>query len=259
MKRVLIGLIMTLALAGCGFQTVEVGHRGILTHFGQVEGEARTEGLYFYNPFSESMHQIDVRTQSWSAKTEAYTKDVQESTIFFTLNYNLRPEAAATVFRTVGEDWSDKLVAQYVHQRVKEVIAQWDAVDLVSHRPEANQAALRAITDSLAQKNVVVTSFALTDIQFSDNFDKAVEAKVIAQQNAVQEQNRTEQVKQQAQQVVIRATSEAQSMKIRADALSQNAKLVSWEAVQKWDGHLPNYMLNNSTLPFLNVSGDKSQ
>jgi len=257
MRRLIAMLMMSLMLSACGFSTVDVGHRGILTRFGQVEGEALTEGLYFYNPFTESMHHMDVRTLVWSGETEAYTKDVQESKIFFTLNYNLKPQAATVMFKTVGEDWGQKLVGQVVHRETKEVIAQWDAVDLIGHRAEANDAATRKIQAALEGLNVVVTNFAFTDIHFSPNFDKAVEAKVIAQQQAVQEQNRTEQVKQQAAQVVIRAKSEAESMQIRANALTQNAKLVSWEAVQKWDGKLPQYMLSGNTLPFLSVNQDK--
>lgn len=249
-KLALVLMVLVLT-AGCA-KTVPVGHRGIVTRFGVVEGDARPEGLYWYNPFTESIHLMKVQTLAWDGKTEAYTHDVQESTIKFTLNYNLDPAAAGTVFRTVGEDWVEKLVGQFVHQRVKEVVAGWDAVDLISHRNEANAKARTLITQSLADKHIDVTSFALTDIEFSANFNKAVEAKVIAQQNAIQEQNRTEQVKQQAAQVVIRATSEAQSMKIRADALAQNPKLVQWEAVQKWNGTLPQYMLSGA-MPFLAI------
>jgi len=256
MLRTILAIGLFLCLTGCGFRTVETGHRGILTRFGQVEGDARTEGLYFYNPFTESMHQMDVRLQTWDGKTEAYTKDVQESTISFTLNYHLQADAAGIIFRTVGEDWAQKLVSQFVLQRIKEGIAQWDAVDLISHRQEANVAASKAITASLADKSVIVTNFSITDIEFSKNFNAAVEAKVIAQQNAIQALNKTEQVKQEAAQVVIRATSEAQSMKIRADALTQNPKLVSWEAVQKWNGVLPAYMLAGA-MPFLDVTAAK--
>jgi len=253
MKTRILAVLLLLSVTGCGFKTVETGHRGILTRFGVVEGDARTEGLYFYNPFTESMHQMDVRLQAWKGNTEAYTKDVQESKITFVLNYRLHPEAAGTVFRTVGEDWANKLIPQVIEQRIKEVIAGWDAVDLIAHRQEANAAASKLITESLGAKDVIVTNFAITDIEFSQNFNAAVEAKVIAQQNAIQALNKTEQVKQEAAQVVIRAQSEAQSMKIRADALAQNPKLVSWEAVQKWNGVLPVYMLSGA-MPFLDVT-----
>jgi len=101
---VAFGLLLPL-LCGCGVHTVDTGHRGVKTSFGQVVGPPLTEGLYFVNPFTTSIHQMDVRIQRWDGKTEAYTRDVQEATVEFTLNYKLRPESAAEIFRTVGPDW----------------------------------------------------------------------------------------------------------------------------------------------------------
>jgi hypothetical protein len=65
------------------------------------------------------------------------------------------------------------------------------------------------------------------------------------------------QIEQQAKQKVISAEAEATSMKIRATALEANPRLVEWEAVQKWDGKLPEYMLGNSSLPFVQVPGKR--
>ena len=254
MKRVIALLVLFPVVSGCGVHTVDTGHRGIKTSFGQVEGPPLVEGLYFVNPFTTAIHSMDVRIQRWDGKTEAYTRDVQEATVEFTLNYKLRPEAAADIYRSVGQDWANKLVGQQVYQHLKNVISQWDAVDLISNRQKANDAAQAAIVQALGATNVDVTSFSITNFQFSRAFNQAVEAKVIAQQRAQEAQNRTEQTKQEAQQRVITATAEAQSMKIRADALSQNPKLVSWEAVQKWDGKLPVNMYGSAAVPFIDVN-----
>jgi regulator of protease activity HflC (stomatin/prohibitin superfamily) len=252
-KRLLLSVLILPVLAGCGVHTVDTGHRGIKTSFGQVEGPPLVEGLYFVNPFTTSIHPMDVRIQRWDGKTEAYTRDVQEASVEFTLNYKLRPEAAAEVYRSVGPDWANKLIGQQVYQHLKNVIGQWDAVDLISNRQKANDNAQASIVAALGQANIDVTSFSITNFEFSRAFNEAVEAKVIAQQRAQEAQNRTEQIKQEAQQKVIAATAEAQSMKIRADALTQNPKLVSWEAVQKWDGKLPVNMYGQSAIPFIDV------
>jgi len=246
-----IGLVA--ALGGCGLHIVQTGHRGVKTSFGQVKGPPLSEGLYWVDPFTTAIHSMDVRIQRLDGKTEAYTRDVQEATVEFTLNYKLQPEAAADIYRTVGEDWVSKLVGQVVFQHLKDVIGQWDAVDLIANRQKANDAAQVAILQALAARNVDVTGFSITDFEFSRAFNAAVEAKVIAQQRAQEAQNRTEQIKQEAQQKVIAATAEAQSMKIRADALSQNPKLVSWEAVEKWDGKLPVNMYGGAAIPFIDV------
>jgi regulator of protease activity HflC (stomatin/prohibitin superfamily) len=249
-------ITLAVSLSGCGIHTVGTGHRGIKTRFGNVEGPPLTEGLWFVNPITTSIHEMDVRIQRWDGDTEAYTRDVQEAKVKFTLNYKLRPEAAADIYRTVGEDWSGKLVGQQVYQHLKDVIGQWDAVDLIANRQKANDQALAAISTALGNSSIDVTGFSITDFEFSPAFNAAVEAKVIAQQRAQEAQNRTEQIKQEAQQKVIAATAEAQSMKIRADALTQNPKLVSWEAVQKWDGKLPVNMYGQTAIPFIDVGKD---
>jgi prohibitin 2 len=253
LKKIAI-IAFAIVLGGCGFHTVDTGHRGVKTHFGKVEGEPLTEGLYFVNPFTTSIHQLDVRLLKWDGDTEAYTRDVQEAKVAFTLNYQLKPEAAADTYRTIGPDWAGPLVVQRVQQHLKNVIGLWDAVDLIANRQKANDQTQAQILVAFEALPIIVTGFSITNIEYSDAFNKSVEAKVIAQQRAQEEVNRTVQVKQQAEQVVIRATSEAQSMKIRADALAQNPKLVSWEAVQKWDGKLPVNMYGSAALPFVDVS-----
>jgi prohibitin 2 len=250
--HVVLIALLTLGLSGCGVHTVDTGHRGIKVRFGQVEGQALPEGLYFVDPFTTSIVQMDTRMQRWDDKTDAYTKDVQVSHIAFTLNYQLRPEAAATVFRTVGTDWATKLIGQVIYQDLKDVVAKWDAVDLIANRQKAADDAQAAIVRDLQQRNIIVSGFFLNDISFSDEFDRAVEAKVIAAQQALQAQNQTERIKQEAQQKVIQAQAEAQSMKIRADALAQNPKLVEWEAVQKWNGVLPQYTMGGA-IPFIQM------
>ena len=256
--RLVVLILLAGALSGCGIHTVDTGHRGVKVTFGQVEGNALPEGLYFVNPFTTSIVQIDTRTQRWDGKTDAYTKDVQVSHVAFTLNYQLRPEAATTVYRTVGADWANKLIAQVIYQDLKDVVAKWDAVDLIANRQKATDDAQAGIVRDLEQRNVIVSGFFLNDISFSDEFDHAVEAKVIAAQQALQAQNQTERIKQEAAQKVIQAQAEAQSMKIRADALAQNPKLVEWEAVQKWNGVLPQYTMGGA-VPFIQMPNPSSR
>ena len=86
--------------------------------------------------------------------------------------------------------------------------------------------------------------------------EKAIENKVTAEQEALKAKNITVQVQEEARQKLISAEAEAKSMAIRANALTKNKALVQYEAVQKWDGKLPSYMLGNS-VPFININQDK--
>jgi prohibitin 2 len=249
--------LVVLSFAGCGIKVVDTGQRGIKTRFGEVVSESLPEGLYFFNPITSAVVEMDTRVLRKDGETDTYTRDVQQSVIKYTLNYRLQQNAAHIMYRDVGRDWDDKLVPQVVLGTLKEIVGKWDAVDLISNRDKAASAAFEQIRNNLGKYNVEVSRFEITDIAFTREFENSVEQKVIAQQKAIEEQNRTKQIEEQARQKVLSAEAEAKSMQIRAEALEQNAKLVEWEAVQKWNGVLPQYMLGSGTTPFINLNAKK--
>ena len=246
-------LALGLSLTGCGFEIVDTGHRGVKTTFGEVVSEPLPEGIYFYNPMTSDIVELDTRILRWDDATDTYTKDVQQTHVSFTLNYSLEPTATATIYKEVGIDWSNKLVPQVVYGTLKQVVGNWDAVDFVAHRDKAQAACLQAIREQLASKNVKVTGFEITGATFSKDFTEAVETKVVATQNAIAEQNRSKQIEEQARQAIMTAKAQAESISLRSKALESNPKLVEWEAVQKWDGKLPVNMYGSAPIPFLNL------
>lgn len=259
--------LVTVILVSCSMNTVDTGHRGVKVRFGEVMGVGLTEGLYFVNPFTTHIEDVDTRIQKWAGKTQAYTKDVQQATIHFTLNYRLDPAKAHVIYQSVGQDWANKLVGQVVFEEMKREVGQHEAVDLVSQRDAAARKIETNIVRLLGSRDVIATGFQLTNIDYTPEFEHSVEAKVIAQQKAIEEQNRTVQIREQAAQkvetakgnaeaTILNAKAEAESIQIRARALEQNAKLVEWEAVQKWNGVLPQYSLG-AAVPFVNVPTGK--
>jgi prohibitin 2 len=250
--------IVAVSVAGCGIKVVDTGQRGIKTRFGEVVSESLPEGLYFFNPFTSAIVEMDTRVQRVDAETDTYTRDVQQAAIKYTLNYRLQQNAAHLMYRDIGRDWEQKLIPQVVLGTLKEVVGKWDAVDLISNRDKAANTAFDQIRSNLAERNVEVSRFEITDIAYTHEFENSVEQKVIAQQKAIEEQNRTKQIEEQARQKVLSAEAEAKSMQIRAEALEKNAKLVEWEAVQKWNGVLPQYMLGNGATPFINLNPGKN-
>jgi prohibitin 2 len=231
MKKIGIALLVLLSLTAC--EQVDTGHRGVQTRFGEVDEKLGSlpEGLYFYNPFTSSITEIDTRIQTWQDKANTYTRDVQQANITFVVNYHLDPTKAHTMFKTVGRDWDKKLTAQAVVGPMKETIGQYEAVELVAKRLDASAKAAEAVKAQLATMGIIMDSFELVNIQYLKDFEEAVEAKQIATQRAVAETNKTVQIQEQA--------------------LEKNAKLVEYEAVQKWDGKLPH--ITGGVTPFINV------
>ncbi len=260
-----VAVVSALIMASCSATKVDTGHVGLKVRFGKVVEGPLPADLYFVNPFTTNMVQMDTRTLKWDGSTQAYTRDVQQATVAFTLNYSLDPKQVSVVYQTVGTDWRQKLIGQVVYEEIKRELGQHEAVNLIAQRAAAARAIEQNIRETLATRNILTTGFQLTNIDYSSEFEAAVEAKVVAQQTAIQEQNRTVQVQEKAKQqietakgnaesTVLNAKAEAESIRIRANALEANAKLVEWEAVQKWDGKLPVYSMGGA-VPFINVPG----
>ena len=256
---VVVIAIVVVSVAGCGIKVVDTGQRGVKTRFGEITSTSLPEGLYFYNPITSNIIEIDTRVQRQDGDTESYTRDVQQAHIKYTLNYRLQQDKAHVVYRDVGRDWEAKLIPQVVLGTLKEVVGKWDAVDLIANRDKAGTDTFNAMRTKFAERFVEISRFEITDIAYTKEFENSVEAKVIAQQKAIEEQNRTKQIEEQKRQKVLSAEAEAKSMQIRAEALEQNAKLVEWEAVQKWNGVLPQYMLGAGATPFINLNPGKNR
>lgn len=258
-----VTLLAMLVMVSCSMTTVDTGHRGVEVRFGKVTSDSLPEGLYFVNPFTTHIVGMDTRAVVWKGETQAYTKDIQQATIAFTLTYRLDPAKAHIVYREVGTDWASKLVAWPVYEQIKRELGRYEAVALIGERDAAARKIEADVRTALAAKNVVVTGFQLVNVDYTKEFEHAVEAKVVAVQNAIAEKNRSVQVEEKARQqvlaaegnaraTVLNAKAEAESIKIRAEALSQNQKLVEWEAVQKWNGQLPTYSMGGA-IPFINI------
>ena len=163
-----------------------------------------------------------------------------------------RPNKDTQNIFTVWGGWDQTVIAPAILGSLKDAIGQYIADDLVSKREAVKQVAQKEISDALKARDVTVTRLDLVNLDFDDAYEQAVESKVVAIQRAAEEKNKTVQVEEQAKQTVKAAEAQATSMRIRSQALSQNKNLVEYEAVQKWDGKLPQYQLGGST-PFIDL------
>ena len=235
---------------------VGVGERGVKVTLGKTSPESYSEGVHIVTPFISHMHKMDVKTVKSNITTTAQSKDIQQAKIEYVINYNLQPENAPKMYREVGRDYVNIIIMPVVEGIVKDVIGKWNAQDIVANREKVASEILNKLKSDLGTKYINVSDFQITKIQYSSAFEQAIENKVTSEQDALKAKNVTIQVQEEARQKVIAAEAEAKSMAIRAQALSQNKALVEYEAVKKWDGKLPEYMLGNS-VPFLNLKTNK--
>ena len=245
---VLVLCLLVCFLVMCNpFVMVGPGERGIKIRLGEVEPECYGEGLHLIFPFIQKFRTMDVKTQRNTLTTAVYTKDIQQARITYVINYNVQPDKVIKLLQEVGMDYVSTILTPVVEGTIK---------DLIANREKATGDILFRLQNQLSDNYINVTDFQMTEINYSDVFERAIESKVTAEQEALKAKNKTVQVQEEAKQKVIAAEAEAKSMAIRAKALSQNKSLVQYEAVQKWDGKMPQYMLGGS-MPFINVTPSK--
>jgi len=251
---IIVGLVLLVAgISISGVKVIDAGFRGVKTRFGQVVGDPLTEGIYFYNPITTDIQAMDTRVQRYSLKMSAYTKDVQQADLQVSINSSLNPAHVHDLYREVGMGYQDKVIAPQIVKSVKDIIGKWEADVLVSNREKAANEILAGLVASLEKYHIDVQSVIIENIDYSSQFERAIEEKQIAAQDAIKAKNRTRQVEEEARQKILSAQAEAESMRIRSEALSKNQNLVAYEAVQKWDGRLPVNIYGSAPIPFINA------
>jgi len=253
-RGILFGTIILIAVfvVFSSFYTIRSTERGVLSTFGKMNDDVIEDGLHFKIPFIQTVKKVNIQQKKFDGKENSYTRDVQTSEVEYTINYDLVRENVTKLMKNVGDDYHNRIVVPFIRSAMKEAFGNFAATEIVENRDAVRreiEAQLRRTLDSNYFKNI---QFQLVDIDFDDDFENAIKEKQVAEQNALKAKNVTIQVEEQAKQTKIKAEADAEAMRIKANALERNPKLVNYEAVQKWDGKMPQYMLGNS-VPFIDL------
>lgn len=237
------------------FFTVPEGQKALITTFGRASNTIYGAGMHIKAPLIQSVKRFDVKTIRADYKTQTYTKDIQTAELRVSYTYNLIANDIVETYRVYDNDWQERILYPNLEQALKSEVGTWNADTMVANRDKVAENVLRSLQERMISHKypVAVTNFQLINIDYSNQFEQSIEKKVIAEQAALEEANRTKQIEQKAHQKVVDAKAEAESMRIRAKALEQNPKLVSYEAVQKWDGRLPQIIAGDGSTPILDL------
>ena len=250
MKKFLIMMMCAVGLTGCAEQ-IDAGNRGVKTVWGETQQKVLEEGLYFYNPISTKIYEMDCKTLKIVYEMDSYTKDVQQANLRLSVMYNVKPEEATLLFKEIGLNYANVVIYPTVVAVAKDTVGQWEADKLVSNREQASNTMLVKLQESLKDKHIRVTGLSFESVDFSKQFESAIEAKQIAQQDAIKAKNRSVQIEEESKQKLMMAKAEAEAMAIQARALAQNKSLVAYEAVKKWNGVLPVNIYGSAPIPFI--------
>jgi len=247
------GLILLLFLNP--FVLVSTGHRGVVMNFGAVQDKILEEGIHFRIPIVQKVKQMDIQTQKLDVKTLAYSKDIQTVESKIVLNYSLKSELVNKLYQEVGKDYEMRLIDPAIQESVKSATAKFTAQQLIEDRAKVRDEIKVQLRERL-QTYFIIQEFSITDFSFSDEYERAVEQKQVAQQSALKAENDLIRVKTEAEQRIAQAEAEAQAIKIQAEAITQQGgeDYVNLKAVEKWNGVLPSQMIPNATMPFINLT-----
>ena len=264
MKKKLIWVPVVLVIAiiigiGC-FTQVPTGHTGVITTFGKVADYTLDSGIHVKAPW-QNVIKMDNRIQRATENLSCFSSDIQEVMMVYTLNYQISSKDAMTIYRTIGSDYYNTVVVPAMQESVKVCTAKFTAEALVSERTDLAE----QIEDSLASKlepyNIMVNSTSIENMDFTDAFTNAVEAKQVAQQNKLKAETEAQQkvieaeaaanVKRveadaEAYQLLKRAEAEAEAYQKIAESLTD--KVLSKMYYDTWNGELPKVVTDGSNL-----------
>jgi prohibitin 2 len=259
---IIMGIIIISIIAVSSVRIVDAGNRGVLVQFGNVDTDASLdEGIHFVVPFRDNVVQMEVRTQKIVESATSASKDLQDVSTQVALNYHINPDRAQVVYQQLGFEYPTRVITPAIQESVKQVTARFNAEELITKRETVKNQITDQITARLAAYNIIVDAVSITDFQFSQLFKSAVEAKVAAQQRALQAQNELRRIQIEAQQNeaqaigeqkaniaraegvkqsnVLQAEGEAQAITIIDEQLRNNPTYLEWLKTTRWDGVLP--------------------
>lgn len=251
-RNVILGTIIGVAIIVllASITTVPTGHVGIKTRFGKVQDDVINEGLNFKVPFIEKIVRIDCRTQKTEMANATATKDLQEVTFTIAVNYNITNETANELYRTTGVNYQEIVLNPAVLESIKAVTAQYTAEELITKRSEVSNKMQDTLKGKIENKGFNVVDFNIIDLDFSAEYNQAIEKKQVAEQQAKQAQYELEKARVENEKKIENAKADAEVMRqqnsqiteetLRLKELENQSKLID-----KWNGQLPTTVTND--------------
>lgn len=248
-------LVLVLTVAVSSITVVGAGERGVQVTFGEVNPVPLESGVHFVNPVS---HVYEVNVQLEKAVLEnasASTKDLQQVHTDITANYRLSDLKVAEIYKNYGVTVVDKVLAPSLNEAFKTVTAKYNSEELVTKRDEVSAAILDHVRTKLSQFDITVDSISLVNFGFSAEYQHAIEQKVIATQAKLKAEQDLQRIQVEAQSRIAQADGEAKAIAIQAQAIqsSGGAQYVQLEWIKRWNGKLPDTVVNGQTGMMLNM------
>ena len=256
---------------------VPTGYTGILTTFGAVENRTIDAGFNLIAPWQRIVT-MDNRAQKVEIETCAFSSDIQQVDIQMSVNYCIDQQVAQELYKTVGKNYYENIMFPRIQENIKAVFSAYNAEALIVNRELLSTATAELLRNDMAPYGITIISIAIEDLDFTDAFTNAVEAKQVAAQNKLtaetQQAQKTMEAEQEAERAIIAANAQAEQgiiaakadleiVKIQSDAAyyagekeaNMNGRiadtltpsLIEYYWIKQWNGTLPSTVLGNDS------------
>lgn len=243
-------LLIAFILIPFSFHTVDAGEVAVVKHFGEAKA-VRSAGLHFDLWATNTYVGYDAKVQKVDIETMTYSSDAQTMDVSMTLQYSINPDEVIEITKQYGSlDLLQAKLESIVIEKTKAVLSSYKAMDIIANRAEMSPKVEEAIRAAVGEEyHVAINTVVLTNIDFSDAFESAVEDKMIAEQKLLQaeyeNQTTIAQAQAKADALVIAAQGEKDANELLQKSLTEEILKSQW--IDKWNGELPDTMAGDDT------------
>jgi len=240
---VVIGLFVLITVL-CSFQTIRSGEVGLRVRFGKIIDSNLSEGFNLKIPYIEKIVKVNIKVQKVELSTMAASKDLQDIATVIAVNYRVEGDKASSLYRTVGNSYEAVILEPAIQESVKSVISKYTAEEVVTSRTEVSANSLEELQAKVSKYGIVIDSFNIINLTFSEEYSNAIEEKQVAEQKLA-----TAKLEAEAKLV------EAEASKKANDLLKQSLtdELIAKQFIEKWDGKLPSTYAGENILGLFNL------
>ncbi|MBP7213508.1 MAG: prohibitin family protein [Anaerolineaceae bacterium] len=252
LKKIVLPIVIILALViilSATLYEIPAGNIGVVLRFGAVD-RVVYPGINVKIPFVETVQTMNIRTQKDEIQATAMSENLQLVTSVIAVNYHLDGSKAKEVYQNIGANYAEIIVAPAIQNTFKAVTAKFDAEELITKRDEVRLAAEKDLTSQLARYNIIVENFNIVNFDFSDEYQNAIEAKQVAQQQVETAKQKLAQAEIEAQTEVARAQGQADAQKALNQTGALTPEYLQYLFLTKWSGVLPQVMTSSTDTVF---------
>jgi prohibitin 1 len=254
-QTITLAIILTIAvLVGLSsYVIINPGQAGVLSTLGKARDGVLLEGVHFKPPIISNVDIYDLTVQKFEVPAQSSTKDLQQLTASFAINFRLDPLQVVAIRRTQGtlQNIVSKIIAPQTQESFKIAAARRTVEEAITKRDELKKDFDEALGERLEKYGIVVLDTSVVDLNFSLEFSRAVEEKQIAEQRAQRAVYIAREAEQEAEATINRAKGQAEAQRLLRETLT--AELLQKQAIEKWDGKFPQVLGGNGAVPFLNL------